>query len=59
LFNGCGRRPKSLCEILRLRREQIDSIEQGWVRMQQARVTQNRDCLIEMSIVSFQLCELQ
>ena len=59
LFKCCRRRLKSLREILRLREEQIDSIEQGRFRMEQARITQNRGRLVEMLILHFELRKLE
>src|SRR6266403_6282915 len=58
LFKGRSRHLKSLGQILRLRNEQIDSIEQRRFRMQEARITQDRNRLIEMSILHFKLRKL-
>src|SRR6266853_55697 len=51
--------PQALREILRLRREKIDLIEQLRFRMKHVRIIQNRNRLFEMSIFQFQLCKLQ
>ena len=58
LFKGRRSRGKSFREILRLSGEQVDSIKQRGLWPQRASVIQNRDRLVKISILYFELRKL-
>jgi hypothetical protein len=59
LFEGGGRHVKSFRQILRLRGQQVDPVHQQRVRMEQARIIQDCNRLIEMPVLRFELREVQ
>src|SRR5204862_4553733 len=52
-------RGESPRQIMRLRRYKIDAVQQTRVRMQQARIVQDRERFIKMPVVYFKFRKLQ
>ena len=59
LFKSRCRGIKPLCQVMRLRRQKIGSSQQSRFGMQQTRVIQDRNRLIEMPVFHFKLCKLK